>query len=130
MTGRLYLDSRRDGTTLLQHSDPEDWVLALAVCPKGQLMATGGRLDNICIWDVKRLALIRTFDPGGEEGVDYVIACSKIVFHPSLPYFAYIDGTWTICVVRTDTWDRVLTLGKTSDNILSIAFAPQAGIIA
>jgi WD40 repeat protein len=130
MPGTPHLDSQLDGTKLLQHSDPEDWVLALTVSGKGNLLATGGRLGNICIWEMSTLNLIRTLDAGYQEGIDYDVSCSQLTFHRYLPYFAFIEGTGTVCVIRTDSWHRLLTLGKPEDNILSIAFSLHSAAIA
>jgi len=48
-----------------------------------------------------------------------------MAFHPTLPYFAFMEPEGTICVMHSESWNRLATLADTDDYGVAFAFDPS-----
>src|SRR6266511_951594 len=98
MSGQLLEMASENMNVFCRHSGPFNYVCGLAVDNQNMKLATRGSYYSIYIWDLCKCSLVHTIAPNLPE---YATSFFGMAFHPTLPYFAFMEPEGTICVMHS-----------------------------
>ena len=89
---QLQMSESTEGSILVQHPNPGEWVTALDASPDGTWLATGGLgWETVYVWNMATKAVAATFEPDLDTGYSEG-GVWQVAFHRSLPYLGYVNG--------------------------------------